>query len=721
MTCSSQYVCAQATVNPFQDQFRKAYREIQLPKINSSSKPDLVLPKLDGRPLPPSPQSHAPSAPRTADAGNSVLNRSSTSSHQQTNQTQVGRAVGPHVLPMLPSDSNPNFFVPPAPTKPLTQPTEARAGEPPASHSIPTVLAGNRPPNLASDPTPVEAGLTLEPPSQQVKLPPGNPLSVSSDWQTQQDLSPPPVATTSVPANGKLFWWKSAVSTPILAHSRTSESIDTQGLVYNTVKRSPRIRAISQNPLIREMQVIEAEAEFDTTSFLQTQFQDRVDPVGDNLSVTNDGTNFLDDHIWNANLGVRRKLETGATYEVNQQLGFRNSNLAFFNPQDQGTATLAINVTQPLLRGRGRYFNRSQILIAQKTTDVAWNTFKAELQNEIQQSVEAYWRLYFDRSVFLQKQRNVQRAKSILEKLEGRAGLDSLPSQIARARSAVLSRKTELANARRDIRNSETEIRRLIFNEDWQTNAATEMLPIELPQRDSFDLDLAQVITTALEHRNEIKEMIQRAKIAAIQRDISTNELLPELSFLLGSYISTLQGDSQIGDAFVDQFFGAGVKPGYSVGLEFEMPIGNRSAKSRMQQREFQLNRIKAEVDETMQNIIAEAQVALRRVESAHETMNAATEAMTAANMDLEQSIGRWEAFALVEGDLVEGQSPTTMLDQLLDAQDRLTAAEYVFAQAELELKNSETALQRTMGTLLMQQQVDYTQAGTDPTPSTTR
>ncbi|MEL7498137.1 MAG: TolC family protein [Planctomycetota bacterium] len=516
--------------------------------------------------------------------------------------------------------------------------------------------------------------------------------------------------------SNEIAWWKTVMQTQLRENS-TPQMIETNALVFHTLQQSPRIKALSQNPLIRELQVDEAEAEFDPTSFLRTQFQDRVDPVGDNLSTTNDGTNFLDDHIWTGDLGVRRKLETGASYELSQRLGFRNSNSAFFNPQDQGTATLALNVTQPLLRGRGRYYNRSQILIAQKTTGVAWNTFQTELQDEIQKTVEAYWRLYYDRSVYLQKQRNVERAQKILATLQGRASLDSLPSQIARARSAVLSRKTDLANARRDIRNSETEIRRLIADQDWQASQLVEMLPAELPVIDGPKFEIAQVITTALENRTEIKETLQRVRIAAVQRDISSNELLPELSLLMGTYVSTLQGDSQIGDAFVDQFAGGGVKPGYSVGLEFEVPIGNRSARSRLTQRKLQLTKLKSEVDETMQNVVAESQIALRRVHSARETIVAATEAIVAAKMDLDQNSGRWESFALVEGDIAEGQTPTTILDQLLDSQERLTAAELVYAQAEMELKTAETALQRTMGTLLIQRNVNFGTAEIDGQP----
>lgn len=659
-TSNLQRIKKKSHANPFADQFAKAYESIETP----ASKPTIrQTSSLNTTPAETKSPTYSPTPSVTAQA----IPRQNEPAQLPFNQTT---SIPAKVEPSL------DFF--------------SRKVEQHSVHQI-------------------SPGATQGSPERVAQLPHQTPTP------TQVQIIGPSAFTPA--SEGSIAWWKESIQVP-LREGSSPQMVETNALVYNALKRSPKIRALSQNPLIREMQVSEAEAVFDPTTFLKSQFQDRVDPVGDNLSITNDGTSFLDDHIWSADAGVRKKYETGASYELSQRLGFRNSNSAFFNPQDQGTATLALNVTQPLLKGRGQYYNRSQILIAQKSTDVAWQTFQGELQNEIQKTVEAYWRLYYDRSVYLQKQRNVDRARGILAKLQGRATLDSLPSQIARARSAVLSRKTDLANARRDIRNSETELRRLTADTDWQGSQQIEMLPAELPQLDGPNYDLETVITTALEHRTEIKETLQRVRIAAVQRDISTNELLPELSLMFGTYVSTLQGDSQIGDAFIDQFAGGGVKPGYSVGVEFEVPFGNRAARSRQTQRQLQLTKIQSEVDETMQNIIAESQMSLRRVQSARETLLAATEAIVAARMDLNQNIGRWESFALVEGDLAEGQTPTTVLDQLLDSQERLTAAELVFAQAELELKTSETGLLRTMGTLLIQRNVTYGQQIEDGQPS---
>ena len=135
-------------------------------------------------------------------------------------------------------------------------------------------------------------------------------------------------------------------------------------------------------------------------------------------------------------------------------------------------------MTQPLLRGRGRYVNQAQILIAQSSGSAAWDTFKIELQEELEGTVAAYWNLYLQRSVYLQKKRSVERGQLMLDRLLGRKGLDSLPAQIARAKSAVLTRRTELANAFRDVRNAETEIRRRVADKNWQANQSIELLPI---------------------------------------------------------------------------------------------------------------------------------------------------------------------------------------------------------------------------------------------------
>jgi outer membrane protein TolC len=502
----------------------------------------------------------------------------------------------------------------------------------------------------------------------------------------------------------QLIWWSQQVAQGLIPDN-ASERIDLNSLVYQAIKNSPRIQAISQTPLIRELQVIEADSAFDAFGFVRSNFNDRNDPVGNVLVTGSPLLPFLEDHIWTSDFGVKRKTRTGADVELGQKLGFQNSNSRFFAPQDQGTATLALNVSQPLLRGRGKFVNESQILIAQANTGAAWSAFSNELQDELEKVAQAYWQLHYDRSLYLQKKRNVERGQQIQDILQARQDLDSMPSQVARARSAVELRKTQLANALRDIRNSETEIRRRIADRDWMTAQTIELIPEEPAQTDSTKIPLEQVVYTALENRPEIKEAMQRAKVAGIQNQIGENELLPELSLLVGGYVSALNGESGVLNSWSDQFSNT---PGYNAGINFEMPYGNRAARSRLSQQKLQLAKIKAEVEESIQQVIAESQVAHRRVVSAVQTRASAIVSIEASREDLSQQSSRWEQFGLVEGDFSEGQNPVTLLNQVLDAQERLAVAELIYAQADLELRVSEINLQRSMGTLLMYQNINF-------------
>ncbi len=519
--------------------------------------------------------------------------------------------------------------------------------------------------------------------------------------QRNQQKKPQQVVDTVIDPTLKQWWTRGATT----AFSTKAEQVTPESLIYAALQSSPKLRAISRDPLIREFAIDEARSRFDPEFFIQSQFDDKRDPVGNQLQITNDGGAFLKENIWYAESGFRKKLLTGADVDISQRVGFQNSNSRFFDPQDQGTSTLYLNFSQPLLRGKGRVFNRSQIVIAQFNTDVAWEKYVNELQVELEAIINAYWNLYYVRSVWMQKNRSVQRGERILNILKKRRDLDSVPSQIARAQAAVSIRKTELANSRRDIQNAQTEIRRLLGIAQVTPNS-TELVPAESPRFVFVKPTIQHVSADALKFRPEVKEAFRRAKIASVQLSVSKNELLPDLTLSLGMYYRALDGDSGIFRALQNQY--SETIPGYYAGIEFKYPIRNRAANSRYKQSQIQIAKIQDEIAQISQTVISESQMTVRRFESAFETLRSSAVAISAAEEDLKQQQKRWESFGLVEGDLADGQNPTTVLDQLLDAQQRLTNAELTFSRSELEFKSAEIELRRVSGTLLQNQKVGF-------------
>ncbi len=507
-------------------------------------------------------------------------------------------------------------------------------------------------------------------------------------------------------------WWAPLVVEPMF--SVATERITPESLVYSALENSPFIQAISRDPLIREQEVLEAAAAFDPELFARSLYDDRVDPVGNLL--TTGGLPFLKDNIWTGSAGVRRQLQSGGDFEMSQRIGFQNSNSRFFSPQDQGTATLAISLNQPLMRGSGRLYNRSQIMIAEANQRAALENFLTGFQDELIKIGEAYWNLAYRRSILLQKRRNVQRGEDILAKLQGRADLDSVPSQILRAQAAVSSRQTELFNALRDVENAQTVIRQLTGDCIALNTIDVELIPVEPPVHDYNPQPIDQLVQQAVQNRPEIREAVQLAKVAAIERDISRNEMLPELNLVFKTYVAGLQPDSGIGLAWQQQFVNS--TPGYAAGLEYTVPYGRRASTSQFNQRRLQLEKINAEVTVVLLNVVSETQIAVRRLDSAYKTMQASRTAMEASTSDLEYQNQRWESFALVEGDFAEGQTPVTLLDQLLDAQQRLANAESIYSQAELEFKKAEITLKRTSGVLLQYATINDSPVNLDDTPA---
>jgi len=73
---------------------------------------------------------------------------------------------------------------------------------------------------------------------------------------------------------GNAVWWRQLVHQPIHA-PQSPVGVDSNSLVYETLLRSPKIRALSQDPLIRELQIVEADSDFDPVAFVRSQCRSR--------------------------------------------------------------------------------------------------------------------------------------------------------------------------------------------------------------------------------------------------------------------------------------------------------------------------------------------------------------------------------------------------------------------------------------------------------------
>ncbi len=503
-----------------------------------------------------------------------------------------------------------------------------------------------------------------------------------------------PVLTTS--PHEPAMWWKSRIGRPMRGDT-TSIPLRLEGLLVAALQHSPRIQAISDVPIIRRETIVEADAEFDTKAFMETKFARTSDPVGNLLTVGPGGTRFRQND-WDLSGGLRKKNRLGGTFEAAQEIGTLNNNSQFLDPPRQGNARLALSLNQPLLNGAGQQYNESLIVLAQLDERASWSRISRELQEHLTAVADAYWELYAQRASLVQKQQHHARAVEILTRLEARVGLDSLQSQILRARAAVAARRAALIRAETMVRNAESRIRALVAAPEMLADRRVELLPLDAPMTSVERVDQHQTLVTALEHRPEIDEAVQLVSAAGVRLEMSKNELLPVLDAVVEMYVAGLDGDYGVGQSFADQFSVG--EPGYTAGLVFELPVHNRAARARYRQRTVELRQLRSQFQDTIQTISSEVEIATREVETAYREMQARYSAVKAADADVAYLRQRWQ---LIPG---EDRAASFVLEDLLDSQDRLADEEFRFADAQRAYMVSLTALRKATGVLLQHENI---------------
>jgi outer membrane protein len=513
---------------------------------------------------------------------------------------------------------------------------------------------------------------------------------------------PPPAAVGQYQG-----WWQSYVGDS-MRNNAMPRPVTINGLIAAALQHSSQIKVLSDSPLIRDTAIIEADAAFDWSTFVETTWNETNEPVGSVLT-TGGPPRFLDKRF-DFDSGFRRQTGVGGQFEVGQRYGYEDSNSVFFIPNSQGTARLTLSYTQPLLRGAGRAYNTSLIVLAQVDSAIARDDFSRQLQEHLLEITNAYWVLYLERASLLQRQRLYDRGRDILTELEYREMIDAVTNQIVRARAAVASRKSDLFRSAAAVKNAEGRIRALVNAPQLGLLDEFELMPKDLPTTQYIPIDLRESLELAIRRRPEINVAMKQIRASAVRRRMSKNELLPALDMVLETYVAGLRGNSSIGDAFTQQFSEGA--PSYTAGLQFEVPLRNRAARARFQRRQLELRQFEHQFKNTLHALQLEVEIAVREVHTSFREIESRFQSMNAAGTEVDYIGQRWQ---LLPG---EDRSASLILEDLLDAQERLTVQEFAFANAQVTYNLALTNVKRAMGTLLQFEQVAMAKSEENGIPS---
>jgi len=419
------------------------------------------------------------------------------------------------------------------------------------------------------------------------------------------------------------------------------------------------------------------------------------------------GVPTLRDNSINGTIGYQQSFSTGTTvsftYQGNRQT--TNSPYSFLNPTLNSQFNFGIN--QPLLAGFGRGPNLRYLRIARNNKKISDEAFELQVISTITQVANLYWDLvaaFEDEQV---KERTLGFANDTLDLGRKQLALQAIPAL------DVTKDEGEVARAEGDLTIAKSVLQ---FQELLMKNALTrnlddptlEVMPVHPTDLSAVAADSAQevqapteiIINDALSRRLELKISSINLKNRDISRDAVNNALLPAVN-LVGQYggvglagltnpastggvVSTVP--TGYGGSFTNTFNNSA--PNYYVGLNVNVPIRNRQAKSDQYRSELETCQAEILVQQQRKQIRIEVRNAQYALQQAQARVAAAAKArdLAAKTFDItgkEQQLGA-------------GSAQDTLL-----ARQALASAESALVAARTAYQKSRVELQRAIGTTL--------------------
>jgi outer membrane protein TolC len=461
----------------------------------------------------------------------------------------------------------------------------------------------------------------------------------------------------------------------ILAYSRSLERLDRtrrEKSIELTLEEALRIalannyqiEAQSYGPAIETARIVQAESAFDSV-FFASVISNQVDrPSASQLSATTLETVVV-------STGVQKLLPTGATVGVSWQMQRNETNLVFQTLNPEYTSNYDVEVRQPFLQGFGLDYNRSLIRIAQNDRRISNLEFNAQVRDILRSVEERYWRLVQARRNVVISGRLFTEFEQIYDTLRARSVFDSTPVQIAAVLANLETSRAEFIQVLANLDDARDQLVSVLNGPNVHLAEDSEIIPVDFMPIARVVVDPISEVQAALDYRPEIKQQELRVESARIQLGRSKNQELPRLD---ATFRSTVNGLDSTADAAFDMVTQHDFIE-YFVGVEFQVPIGNRGPRALTRQAQLLQSQARAALKVVIERTILEVNTAVRRLETSYAQIGPNFSSAEAREREVESLVARAERRDIntLNSELAARQSLASarraMLEALVDYQ----------------------------------------------------
>lgn len=436
-----------------------------------------------------------------------------------------------------------------------------------------------------------------------------------------------------------------------------------------------------------EARIWGAKGEFDPTVFAQaTRGRSNLPVAGVPLTETDTSEGGI-------SAGVRQRVVTGTDVELTASTSYMRdlTGASALNPQH--TSGLSLSVTQDLLRNFGIGINRTNILIAQNNWEISKEDLRSTIIENLFEVENAYWELYFAIADLKVRQVQQERANKLVQRAEAQVKVgEAAPIDVTRAKSSAATQAVAILDARNQIIKLRHRLLRVMGILDPEL-AGTEFELADAPPGAVSQVSLAEALDTALKSRPDYVQASLAVDNAELQRRFARNQRLPKLQ-LFGD-VSVVGLDDEFGSS-VDMAERGDFNT-WEVGLLFEWPVPNRTARANYRVAQLEHLRAKVRLNALTEQVTREVADALADLQTAEGRIASASEAHDLAERLLQ---AEEKSFSLGRSNSVD----------VLIAQEGAASAERDVVRARADYANALAGLLRVQGNLLEARGIGFVQ-----------
>jgi len=465
------------------------------------------------------------------------------------------------------------------------------------------------------------------------------------------------------------------------APKRPQRPIALDEVVRLALERNILLAAEKINPKRADTVVVEQMSIFDPTAYSQlSRARTKERPRTGALGGEQDAAQSV--------LGVAKLFPLGTTVDVHAGAAREWSDSQVTEIDPSYDEEWGFTLTQPLLRGLGVLVNTAGIATARNERRIAQAQLRDVALKTVSDAKQVYWELVFSIRNRELLQRSLERAENLQREVQARveAGvLGERDPSVAQARAEVAIRQEDIVVAEDAIHDTEEALKVITDLAADPKIWDVAFIPTTQPPEELPIPAVDQAVETGLARRPDY----QAARIAIENQDLQLlvrrNELLPRLDFQLSG------GHTGRGTSWnaADHYMGTMDYYNWAIGLNFEYPLGNRAAKSRLRRAQLERRQIVLNLRAFERQIQLEVRNGVRQ-----QATNAGRLRAADASVAAEEERLRAEEIRFREARVGTGQD-------VLDAQAALAEAERRRLRALIDLNVSAVERERLQGTLL--------------------